>query len=76
MSLLRDPEKRLKWDKNARNFEIIKKLDDNSDLLYFKMQPPMKLISPRDYILYRFYTNNKKHPEVFEKIGKKKTDKN
>lgn len=75
-SLLKDPEKRLKWDKNAKNFEIIKKLDECSDLLYFKMQPPVKLVSARDYVMYRFYTNNKQNPEIFEKIGKKKTDKN
>ena len=75
-SMIKDPEKRLKWDKNARSFEIIKKLDEYSDLLYFKMQPPVKLVSARDYVLYRFNINNKKNPEIFEKIGKKKTDKN
>ena len=71
-SLLKDPEKRKQWDKHLINFDIIKKIDDKSDLLYFKMQPPMKLISPRDYVLYRYYVHNKKNPEVFEKIGRRK----
>lgn len=75
-SLFKDPEKRMLWDKNMKIFEIIKQLDENSDILYMKMQPPVALVSARDYVLYRYYINNKKHPEVFEKIGRKKTDKN
>lgn len=64
--LIVNVEDRLKWDKIIKELYIDEKIDDLSDIIYCVIKTPVGF-SNRDYVQYRYFMNNQKHPDLIEK---------
>lgn len=43
----------MEWDKVCKDFRLIEKNEDGSEIIYMAIQPPISILSPKDFVQKR-----------------------
>lgn len=55
------------WDKFCKEIRLIERISDNSDIIYYQWTSPAFFIKNRDYVIERYWFNNKDDADLVKK---------